>query len=169
MFLSELKENIKINSKPFMALRNEVVKYLLAHDNAHITKDNVRGILSEVVYTAARYDIQNRFLSFSIDNDMDDALIKLIQNNHDLVHELHTLMPIKLDPRLSTIAYQRLLATDQVFLITADTPLEYSTDSFNEAQDFLSVHSNMISLAVHFQCAKRLGALIDTFGSSNKR
>lgn len=162
MFLQQLKENIKINSKPYAVLRNEVVSYLLSHEDDIITNETILNILEKsVAYNAARYDIQNRFLSFGINCDMDEALFTLLNCNPDLVDELHSLMPAKLDSKIAALAYKHILGTVQSSLKSYTVPLDQATNAFNEAQEFLSKHQNMSALAVHFKCTKRLGSLIE--------
>lgn len=164
MFLHELKENIRINSKPFAALRNEVVQYLISHEDALITNDTISDILHQSdAYSAAKYDIQNRFLSFSAGHSIEEALFVLLSNNHDLVYELHTIMGEKVDPKVAAIAYGRILSIKGILQCIPTASLENSKKSFYEAQDFLSGHENFTALAVHFKCTKRLGSMIEIF------
>jgi hypothetical protein len=170
MFLPHLKENIKINSKPFAALRNEVVKYLLSLEDSKITSEAIKAVVeNSSAYSAAKYDIQTRFLSFSAGHSLDSALLLLLSNNPDLVFELHALMGETVDPKVSAIAYQRILAQDKIAAITVSDMPKNSKDSFYEAQEFLSRHGNLTALAVHFKCTKRLGSIIDILNYSQQK
>ena len=168
MFLPHLKENIKINSKPFAVLRNEVVNYLLSQEDSQITNETIKAVVEKSsAYSAAKHDIQTRFLSFSAGHSLDSVMLLLVSNNPDLVFELHAMMGETIDPKVSAIAYQRILTQEKIVVRTVSTILKNSKDSFYEAQEFLSRHGNLTALAVHFTCTKRLGSIMEILSDSH--